>query len=120
MNLLTFGGREDRMLRKGGWVCYATKHSGMGRPRIYHRSESLSWMPWPARSNGRRRSAGLCGWFLEGRHDKEIAIELHLKVPTVRTYLRRTFDKTGASDRRELMAIAYARVSEMRAAKTPE
>jgi DNA-binding NarL/FixJ family response regulator len=40
--------------------------------------------------------------------DKQIAAELGLKVPTVRTYLQRTYVRLGVSDRVELILRLFA------------
>lgn len=40
---------------------------------------------------------------LYGKTDKDIAEELGLSVPTIRTYLRRTYDRLGASDKLTLV-----------------
>ena len=45
---------------------------------------------------------------LQGRQDKEIAAALGLSVPTVRTYLKRVFDRTGANDRLDLVLRIFS------------
>lgn len=45
---------------------------------------------------------------LQGQQDKEIASELGLSVPTVRTYLKRIFDRTGVADRLALVLHVFA------------
>ncbi len=40
---------------------------------------------------------------LSGRKDKEIAREMGLRIPTVRTYLQRIFLREGVRDRMELV-----------------
>jgi DNA-binding NarL/FixJ family response regulator len=45
---------------------------------------------------------------LRNHCDKQIAAAMGIKVPTVRTYLRRTFDKLGVSDRLELVLKLFA------------
>jgi DNA-binding NarL/FixJ family response regulator len=40
--------------------------------------------------------------------DKQIAAALGLKVPTVRTYLKRTFERLGVGDRLELVLRLFA------------
>lgn len=45
---------------------------------------------------------------LRGFKDKQIAAELHLGVPTIRTYLKRIFDRLGVSDRVELILRVFA------------
>jgi DNA-binding NarL/FixJ family response regulator len=42
------------------------------------------------------------------RQDKEIAAELELTVPTVRTYLSRAFVRTGVSDRLGLVLRVFS------------
>jgi DNA-binding NarL/FixJ family response regulator len=50
---------------------------------------------------------------LRGRQDKEIAAELSLSVPTVRTYLKRIFDRTQVVDRMGLVLQAFALAQEL-------
>jgi DNA-binding NarL/FixJ family response regulator len=49
---------------------------------------------------------------LRGKQDKEIAAELNLSVPTVRTYLKRIFDRLGVSDRVGLILRVFALAQE--------
>lgn len=44
---------------------------------------------------------------LYGKADKEIAAELGLSVPTVRTYLRRAYHRLGASDKLTLVLRVF-------------
>lgn len=45
---------------------------------------------------------------LHGKPDKLIAEELGLSLPTVRTYLRRTYDRLGVCDRLSLVLHVFA------------
>jgi DNA-binding NarL/FixJ family response regulator len=45
---------------------------------------------------------------LRGFQDKEIAAELELGVPTVRTYIGRIFDRAGCADRLGLVLKLFA------------
>jgi len=45
---------------------------------------------------------------LRGHQDKEIAAELSLSVPTVRTYLTRIFDRLGVTDRMGLVLHVFS------------
>jgi len=45
---------------------------------------------------------------LRGQQDKEIAAELELSIPTVRTYLSRIFDRTEVTDRLKLVLRIFA------------
>ena len=45
---------------------------------------------------------------LEGKADKQIALELSISLATVRTHLRRLFIKFGLSDRLELTILVLA------------
>ncbi len=47
-----------------------------------------------------------------GLQDKDIAAELSLTIPTVRTYLSRIFDRTGVSDRLALVLHIFAIVQQ--------
>ena len=46
---------------------------------------------------------------LRGKQDKEIATALSLSVPTVRTYLKRIFDRCGVSDRLSLVLLIFSK-----------
>lgn len=50
---------------------------------------------------------------LRGRQDKEIAADLGLSFPTVRTYLGRIFERTGSPDRMGLVLRIFARAQEL-------
>ncbi|MCG8448116.1 MAG: helix-turn-helix transcriptional regulator [Pirellulales bacterium] len=56
---------------------------------------------------------------LRGLQDKEIASILNLKVPTVRDYLRRIFDRTGTTSRLALVLHIFALAQETSAVKRP-
>lgn len=45
---------------------------------------------------------------LRGMRDKQIAAELHLSVPTIRTYLARVFQRANVCDRVELILRVVA------------
>lgn len=45
---------------------------------------------------------------LDCKKDKQIATEMGLGVPTVRTYLTRLFERTGSADRVELLLRVFA------------
>ena len=45
---------------------------------------------------------------LLGYQDKQIAKELTISVPTVRTYLKRIFDRVGVADRVGLLLHLFA------------
>jgi len=47
---------------------------------------------------------------LLGKSDKQIARELKISVPTVRTHMGRLFHKLGLSDRVELILHIFARL----------
>ena len=49
------------------------------------------------------QQARLVELLLRGKRDKEIAATMGLSIATVRTYLRRLFDRTGADDRMNLL-----------------
>jgi len=50
---------------------------------------------------------------LQNYGDKQIAAQLGLKVPTVRTYLRRTFDRLQVNGRLELVLKLFAASNEI-------
>lgn len=45
---------------------------------------------------------------MQSKSDKEIAGELRLAFPTVRTYLNRVFSRAGVEDRMQLVHRIYA------------
>jgi DNA-binding NarL/FixJ family response regulator len=51
---------------------------------------------------------------LQGLADKQIAREMGLSKPTVRTYLARIFQRTGCSDRMELALKVFLCAREFR------
>lgn len=55
-----------------------------------------------------RQQARVVEGILRGKGDKQIAQELGLGVPTVRTYLGRVFDRLGASDRVQVVLRVIA------------
>lgn len=54
------------------------------------------------------RQADIVKHLLRGESDKQIARDLKISVPTVRTHLRRLFQKFGVSDRVELILYIVA------------
>ncbi|UCD49931.1 MAG: response regulator transcription factor [Phycisphaerales bacterium] len=54
------------------------------------------------------RQADIVKHLLRGGSDKQIARELEISVPTVRTHLRRLFRKFGVNDRVELILYIVA------------
>ncbi|WP_017592997.1 response regulator transcription factor [Nocardiopsis potens] len=53
------------------------------------------------------QQAKICRLLAAGYRSQDIADELHLSNETVRTYLRRMFEKFGARNRTQLVALAY-------------
>lgn len=53
------------------------------------------------------RQAQIARCLLEGRGDKQVAHELGITVPTVRTYLGRMFVKLDVQDRNELIVNIF-------------
>ena len=54
-----------------------------------------------------RRQADVVEQLLQGHSDKQIARELQMSVPTVRTHLCRLFARLGVEDRCELIVRVY-------------
>ena len=54
------------------------------------------------------QQARIVALILQGKQDKEIAAELHLNRYTIRTYLRRVFDRVELEDRMELVLRIFA------------
>jgi len=59
-----------------------------------------------------RRQADVVEQLLMGHSDKQIARELQMSVPTVRTHLGRLFSRFGVEDRCELIVHVYTRFRE--------
>ncbi|TWT44927.1 transcriptional regulator MalT [Phycisphaerae bacterium RAS1] len=55
-----------------------------------------------------RQQQRILSLVLQGLSDKEIAAELALRVPTVRTYLTRIYQRTGVADRVTLILRVFA------------
>ncbi len=51
---------------------------------------------------------------LAGLSDTQVAMQMNVRVPTVRTYLTRVFQRTGTAGRVELVMLAVARAREWR------
>ena len=51
--------------------------------------------------------------------DKQIAAELGLGLPTIRTYLQRVFHRVGVVDRMELVLMVFALSHSMQATEIP-
>jgi DNA-binding CsgD family transcriptional regulator len=60
------------------------------------------------------QQARIVARILEGKPDKQIAREMGVRVPTVRTYLTRIFQRTGAADRVELVLHVFACAATLR------
>lgn len=58
------------------------------------------------------RQADVVEQLLLGHSDKQIARELGMSVPTVRTHLCRLFSRLGVEDRCELIVYVFARFRE--------
>ncbi len=58
------------------------------------------------------RQADVVEHLLLGHSDKQIARDLGMSVPTVRTHLCRLFARLGVADRCELIVYIYARFRE--------
>ncbi|OHB61537.1 MAG: hypothetical protein A2167_02870 [Planctomycetes bacterium RBG_13_46_10] len=59
------------------------------------------------------RQAEVIQRILSGRSDKQIARDLHISVPTVRTHLNRAFLRFGVQDRIELVIHVFSKFREM-------
>jgi DNA-binding NarL/FixJ family response regulator len=51
---------------------------------------------------------------LRGKQDKQIAAELGLSIPTVRTYLTRIFDRVEVEDRLRLVLRIFAMAQDLK------
>ena len=60
------------------------------------------------------QQARIVSLILGGKRDKQMAAEMGIGVPTIRTHLTRIFQRTGTADRVELIlrAVACAREAE--------
>ena len=77
----------------------------MSGPEWGHVVASLQLSPQQAR---------IVELILAGKSDKEVAAEMGVRVPTVRTYLTRVFQRTGTGGRVELVMYVVARAREWR------
>lgn len=100
--------------------------SGRQAKRVSKRDGDLPPLPL-AQSTWRRiaKSLGLSPQqkrivelILRGRQDKEIADQLGLAVPTIRTYLKRIFDRVGVTDRLTLVLRIFALSQEATSSKS--
>lgn len=60
------------------------------------------------------RNAEVVEHLFLGQSDKQIAREMHISVPTIRTYLSRLFSKFDVQDRCELMLYVLHQFRESR------
>jgi DNA-binding NarL/FixJ family response regulator len=58
------------------------------------------------------RQAQIVKCLFSGLNDKQIAMELHISVPTVRTYMSRLFSRFEVQDRNELILCVFGRFRE--------
>ena len=63
------------------------------------------------------QQARVVALILAGKQDKQIARDMGVGVPTVRTYLTRIFQRTGTSDRVELVVRVFACAAKLRQAE---
>jgi LuxR family maltose regulon positive regulatory protein len=54
------------------------------------------------------RESQIIGQILSGHSDKQIAKNLAMAVPTIRTHLKRTFFKLGVNDKYELIIHVFS------------
>ena len=54
------------------------------------------------------RQEAIARLILEGKPDKQIAQDLKLAVPTIRTHLTRLYRRLGITDRAELLTFIFA------------
>jgi two-component system NarL family response regulator len=67
-----------------------------------------TWRSLAAKLGLSGQQARIVELILRGACDKQIAAELGLRVPTVRTYLDRIFQRTGTNDRLHLVLRIFA------------
>jgi DNA-binding CsgD family transcriptional regulator len=79
-----------------------------GRPLL----SDDEWQPLARTLSLSARQAEICRLILSGASDKQIASNLRIAVPTVRTHISRTFVKLGLQDRFELMSLVFRNVRE--------
>lgn len=53
------------------------------------------------------RQSQVCAALLRGCGDKQIAREIGISIPTVRTHLNKLFERLGATDRSELLVALF-------------
>jgi len=87
----------------------------IGRGVTKKAKEGGKWKAWAELKQDlslSRRQADVVEQLLQGHSDKQIARELQMSVPTVRTHLCRLFSRFGVEDRCELIVHVYARSRE--------
>ena len=80
-----------------------SERHGNGRQVIY----DDEWPHLASMLSLSARQTDICRLILSGASDKQIASNLHIGVPTVRTHISRTFVKLGLQDRFELMSLVF-------------
>ena len=78
-----------------------TPRTGPGGPEID--SQVLDCLPQGIRSRLSPREKNVLAMAVNGLHYKEIALEMDISESSVKTYMRRVFEKTGVSGKQELM-----------------
>ena len=66
-------------------------------------AQLLDWNDFVAELGLSPRQSAIVGLIFRGKKDKQIALELGISQHTVRTYVKRIFDRFDVSDRTELI-----------------
>ncbi len=82
--------------------------------------DSASWMAVVETLQLAPQQARIVELILRGLRDKQIAAELGLGVPTVRTYLKRVFVRVGVQDRVELVLRVFAVAWDLGGGRSPQ
>jgi DNA-binding NarL/FixJ family response regulator len=79
----------------------------LGRPGPAFPLDAVAWQHVVKTLELSPQQARIVSLILHGLRDKEVAGELGLGVPTIRTYLDRVFQRVGARDRVELVIRVF-------------
>ena len=101
---------------RGGWIMYRPRRNGDNglEGAGKRRSEGVrlfspeEWRNVTEHLELSVRQTEICRRILEGLSDKEMADSIGIALPTVRTHLRRLYEKLGVYDRTELVVQLFA------------
>ena len=90
----------------------APPHIPIAAPRSELPCDRQLWLAIAAELSLSPQQQRIVELLLLGYQDKQISEKLKLSVPTVRTYLKRIFDRVGVADRVGLLLHVFAMAQE--------